>query len=251
MADQNGRRWWARGADPSHEKATGQRAPAEGPWAYRIVAMLVTLLMKPFVRIEARQPSIAEHTRTAVVVVNHRSFLDALVGLVVFHRLRRYPRVIVAKRWFEYPVVGTLLRAAGAIPMDRNDPAVHLEGARRVLDAGIPIVVTPEGELSGEPGDPTSLGRFKTGAARLAHHCDAPIWPLALVGTDEVWPRDARFPRLGINPLRRHHVLALGDDHLTPVEGDAAADTERARERMVKLLHEATELRSADEARDR
>jgi hypothetical protein len=46
-------------------------------------------------------------------------------------------------------------------------------------------------------------------------------------------------------------VLALGDDHLTPVEGDAAADTERARERMVKLLHEATELRSADAARYR
>jgi len=129
--------------------------------------------------------------------------------------------------------------------MDRNDPAVHLEGARRVLDAGIPILVMPEGALSGKPGDPTSLGRFKTGAARLACHCDVGIWPLALVGTDSVWPRSRRFPRFGINPLRRRHVLVLGDDKLIPVGGDAAADRERIRERMVKLLHEATELRSA------
>jgi 1-acyl-sn-glycerol-3-phosphate acyltransferase len=209
------------------------------------VALLVTLLVRPFVHIDARQLQIAGQLRTAVVVANHRSLFDVIVGLIVFHRLRRYPRVIVAQHWFERRMIGLLLRSAGAIPMDRNDPAVHLEGARRVLDAGIPILVMPEGVLSGEPEDPTSLGRFKTGAARLAYHCNVQIWPLALVGTDSVWPRGRRFPRFGIKPLRRHHVLVLGDEHLIPVEGDAAADTERIRERMVKLLHEANELRSA------
>ena len=206
----------------------------------------MSLLVKPFVRIDARRLQVAEHHRTAVVVVNHRSFFDAVVGLVVFHGLHRYPRVIVAAHWFEGRVIGPLLRRAGAIPMDREHAAGHLEAARRVLDAGFPILVTPEGVLSGEPDDPTSLGPFKTGAVRLAHHCDAGIWPLALVGTDSVWPRDRRFPRFGIKPLRRHHVLVLGDDHLIPIDGDAAADTERVRERMVELLHEATELRSAD-----
>ena len=218
---------------------------------YRIVAMLVTLLVKPFVHIDARHLQIAERHRTAVVVANHRSFFDAIVGLVVFHRLGRYPRVIVAKHWFDHRFIGMLLRSAGAIPMDRNDAAVHLEGARRVLGAGIPILVMPEGVLSGEAGDPTSLGRFKTGAARLAYHCDAGVWPLALVGTDLVWPQGRRFPRFGINPLRRHHVLVLGDDQLITADGDPAADTERIRERMVKLLHEATELQSADAATHR
>jgi len=59
--------------------------------------MLVTVLVKPSVHIDARQLQIAEQVRTAVVIVNHRSFFDAIVGLVVFHRLRRYPRVIVAE----------------------------------------------------------------------------------------------------------------------------------------------------------
>jgi len=210
--------------------------------------MLVTLLVRPFVHIDARRLQVAEQHRTAVVVANHRSFFDVIVGLVVFHRLRRYPRVIVASHWFERHTIGMLLRSVGAIPMDRDNPAVHLEGARRVLDADIPILVMPEGVLSGEPGDPTSLGRFKTGAARLAHYCDVQIWTLALVGSDIAWPRDRRFPRFGINPLRRQHVVVLGDDDLIPVDGDAVADTERVREQMVKLLHEAAALRSADAA---
>ena len=112
MAAQHARRRWARGAHHAHRGAAEQRAPTEGPWIYRIVAVLATLLLKPFVHIDARQLQIAERTRTAVVVVNHRSFLDALVGLVVFHRLRRYPRVIVAEQWFAYPVIGTLLRSS-------------------------------------------------------------------------------------------------------------------------------------------
>ena len=208
------------------------------------MAVLVTVLIAPFVRIDTRRLHVAGEHRTGVVVVNHRSLFDAAIGLVVFHRLRRYPRVIVAESWFERRMMGALLRLGGAIPMNRNDPAVHLDGARRVLDADIPILVLPEGTLSGEPGVPTSVGRFKTGAARLAHHCDVPVWTLALVGSDEVWPRGRRFPLLG-NPFRRRHVLVLGDDGVITVDGDAAADTERIRDRMVSLLHDAVELRAA------
>lgn len=246
MGDPSWRRPTARWAE--RKRAVEQRSPREGPWLYRLVATLVTLLVRPFVDIDARRLRIAEQHRTAVVIANHRSYFDAIVGLVVFHRLGRYPRVMVAAHWFERRMLGSLLRWAGAIPMDRTNAAVHLEGARRVLDAGIPIVVMPEGVLAGEPGEPTSLGKFKTGAARLAHHCNVEIWALALVGTDLVWPHTRRFPRLRTDRFRRHHVLVLGDDELIPVDGDAAADTERTRERMTQLLHEASELRSADAA---
>jgi hypothetical protein len=43
-------------------------------------------------------------------------------------------------------------------------------------------------------------------------------------------------------------VLVLGDGTLIAAEGDAGADTEQVRQRMVTLLHEATELRSAEAA---
>ena len=129
--------------------------------------------------------------------------------------------------------------------MDRDDPTVHLTGAQRVLDAGNPILVMPEGLLAGDPGSPTSVGHFKTGAVRVAHHCDVPVWVLALVGSDEVWPRGRRFPRFGLNPFRRRHVLVLGDETLITVGGDATTDTEAVRDRMVALLGDAVELRSA------
>ena len=245
MADPRWRLSMARTAE--RKRAVRQRDPNEGPWLYRLVAILVTLLVRPFVDIDARRLQIAEQHRTAVVIANHRSYFDVIVGLVVFHRLGRYPRVMVAAHWFEHRLLGVLLRWAGAIPMDRADAAVYLDGARRVLDAGIPILVMPEGVLAGEPGKPTSLGKFKTGAARLAHHCDVRIWALAIVGSDVVWPHTRRFPRLRTDSFRRHHVLVLGDDELIPIDGDAAADTERTRERMTRLLLEASELRSAAE----
>ncbi|MDH3754910.1 MAG: 1-acyl-sn-glycerol-3-phosphate acyltransferase, partial [Acidimicrobiia bacterium] len=157
---------------------------------------------------------------------------------------RRYPRVVVASEWFERRSTGWALRAAGALPIDRSDPSTQYAAARRVLDAGIPILVLPEGQLSGDPTDPTSVGVFKTGAARLALHCNSPVWPLAIVGADDVWPIGNRLPRL--NPFRRRCVLVLGAEELLTVEGDRRLATEQIRTAVVRLLREAVELR-ADE----
>lgn len=221
---------------------SGNQVRREGPWLYRLVATVVAVLVVPFVRIDARRLDVARRYKTGIVVTNHRSFFDVAVGLVVFRRLRRYPRVIVAAHWFDRRGIGMLLRLAGAIPMDRDDPAGYLAEARRMLDADIPILILPEGTLSGEPGVPTSVGRFKTGAARLAHHCEVPVWMLAIVGADEVWPRGRQFPRL--NPFRRRHVLVLGAENMITVNDDVGAATVRIRDGVVDLLHDTVELRA-------
>ena len=89
------------------------------------------------------------------------------------------------------------------------------------------------------------MGPFKSGAARMAHYCDVPVWCLAMVGSDEVWPRGRAFPRLLRLRIRRPVVLVLGDDDIVTVSGDAAGGTEKIRDRMVDLLHEAVDLRAA------
>ena len=213
----------------------------EGPWLYRSLAAVSAALVWPFVRIVGHNLGVADRTRTAVVIANHRSFFDVAVALVVFRRLGRYPRVIVASNWFEGPVTGRLLRLAGAIPIDRTDPALHLAAARRVLGAGIPIVILPEGTLSGEPGRPTTTGEFKTGAARIAAHCGAGVWPVAIVGSDDVWPKGATRPRFGWRTSR--HVLLHGHDHLLAVDGDdPRVATDRLRGTVTELLEEAVAL---------
>ena len=212
----------------------------EGPRLYRWIASLTALLVWPFVRVDTLQLDVARRTRTAVVIANHRSLFDAAVGLIAFHRLKRYPRVIVASHWFTRRGTGPLLRLAGAIPMDRENPSMHLDAAKQVLDAGIPVLVLPEGRLSGEKGQPTSTGEFKTGAARLAAHCGVGVWPLALVGTDETWPRGSRAPRFGFR--RSRSVVLLGHERLIDVSEDFRASTDELRAAVTELLEEAVAL---------
>lgn len=210
----------------------------EGPRLYRWIAAIAAGLVWPFVRIDTLRLDIADRTRTAVVIANHRSYFDIAVALIAFRRLKRFPRVIVASNWFERRSTGSLLRMAGAIPMDRRNPAVHLAAAKRVLEAGIPVLILPEGRLAGEPGDPTSTGEFKTGAARLAAHCGTDVWALAHVGTDEIWPRDKRTPRLGLR--RQRGVVLLGHERLLAVNGDPRSSTAELQAAVVELLAEAT-----------
>lgn len=215
--------------------------PRDGePLAYRVIAAVIAFILRPLVNIDSRRLGVAARHRTAVVVVNHRSLFDALVGLVAFHRIRRYPRVVVASEFFESRITGWLLRAAGALPIDRSDPGRFYEDARRVLDSGQAVIVMPEGKLTGDPGDRTSVGTFKTGAARLALHCDAGVWALAIVGSDDVWPKGKRVPRL--NPFRRRTILLLGAPELLHVSGEVREATDQIRDAVVDLLHEAVEL---------
>lgn len=207
--------------------------------AYRALAGFVAAALWPFVRIESDRMHLAATLRSPVVVTNHRSLFDVAVGLVAFHRIKRYPRVLVAANWFDHPVTGRLLGLAGALPLDRTNPSVHYRAAHRVLEAGIPVLILPEGKLAGDPADPTSVGTFKTGAARLAAACDAVIYPLGIVGADRVWPRGARFPRL--NPLRRRRVLLLGADEAVTVNGDARESTAEISAAVQALLLEAVE----------
>jgi 1-acyl-sn-glycerol-3-phosphate acyltransferase len=212
----------------------------EGPRLYRWIAALTALLVWPFVRVDTLQLDVARRTRTAVVIANHRSLFDAAVGLIAFRRLHRYPRVIVASHWFDRRWTGPLLRMAGAIPMDRDDPSVHLDAAKRLLDAGIPILILPEGRLSGETGVPTSTGEFKTGAARLAAHCEVGVWPLAHVGTEDIWPRGDRRPRFGTRRSRR--VVLLGHERIIEVDDDVRASTARLQAEVVSLIEQAVPL---------
>lgn len=216
----------------------------EGPRLYRMIAALAAAFVWPFVRVDTVRLDVAHQVRTAVVIANHRSLFDVAVGLIAFRRLGRYPRVIVAAEFFERRSTGPLLRMAGAIPMNRDDPSVHLDAAKRVLDAGIPLLILPEGRLCGEPGRPTTTGEFKTGAARLAAYCGAVVWPLAHVGTDEVWPRDRRVPRLGLR--RRRHVVLLGHERTFAVDGDPRRSTDDLRAEMIELLGAATAIHRAD-----
>ena len=175
----------------------------------------------------------------AIVVANHRSYFDpAVLGLAVL-RSGRLPRFLGKKEVIDAPILGTLAKAAGTIRVDRGSGSDEpLRKAAQALDAGEVIVIMPQGTIprGEEFFDPVLQG--KTGAARLAAMTHAPVVPVGLWGTELVWPRSERVPRVW-NVLNPPRVVAnVG----TPVEGlglgdeDAVEDTERIMGAIVAML---------------
>ena len=77
-------------------------------------------------------------------------------------------------------------RLGGLLPVWRGGVGIdaHVRSARAVLDAGAVFVQMPEGSVNGPPG---RIGPFRPGAALIALRTGAPIVPLAMAGTEELY----------------------------------------------------------------
>jgi 1-acyl-sn-glycerol-3-phosphate acyltransferase len=227
----------------------GPRAPGDGRWippevVLRVLARLLRVLIAPFVRLEIRGGACASRLKTGVIVANHRSMGDAIIGLVVLHHFGHYPRVLIAREFVDARWTGLFARAGGSIPVDRGgDPTAALDPAVEALRAGPPILVMPEGRLHRDD-DPNTTGPAKTGVARLAARSEMPVVVAALSGTADVWPAGRRLPTL--NPFRRRVVLCRVADEAFFVDGDdAREDTEHVMSELRVLLRRANEERAA------
>ena len=171
------------------------------------------------------------------MVANHRSYFDtAAVGVTVM-RAGRPLRFLGKKEVFDAPVIGSLAKALGGIRVDRGTgSSAPLREAERALAAGELIALMPQGTIPRGPTffDPVLVGRH--GAARLAAATRAPVIPLGLWGTEEVWPRSSRLP----NVLNVTSPPSVRTRVGTPVEGlgghDLDGDTERIMEAIMALL---------------
>jgi 1-acyl-sn-glycerol-3-phosphate acyltransferase len=101
--------------------------------------------------------------------------------LVLVHALDRPPRYLAADGLFRVPLLGWLLRLAGAVPVRRSQDgggAVNqgaFSAAWEALADGAPVGIFPEGIAN----DTTSLASLRTGAARIA--LGAPVTGLQVV----------------------------------------------------------------------
>jgi putative phosphoserine phosphatase/1-acylglycerol-3-phosphate O-acyltransferase len=162
----------------------------------------------------------------ALIVANHRSYFDVVALGMALLRAGRCPRALAKKELFDAPVLGTLARACGQIMVDRDGGGHHaLEAARSALRAGEAVVVLPQGTIprGEEFFEPRLQGR--TGAARLAAASGAAVIPVGIWGTEKVWPRSARLPRVA-NVVHPPTVDVRVGGPVTGLGGhDPAADT--------------------------
>lgn len=146
--------------------------------------------------------------RPVVVVANHRSFFDVPVGFALLESISLRARILVRAKYFDVPLVGRFLRSAGCISAGSGWRAT-INTAVETLEAGRPVAVMLEGRIvPPEKRDESGLGKVRRGFLEIARAADAVVLPVAMVGSDEVWPTGRRLPRLPWRgrPLVQIHV---------------------------------------------
>jgi 1-acyl-sn-glycerol-3-phosphate acyltransferase len=104
--------------------------------------------------------------------------------------------VLVKKELFRTPILGTGMRLADLVPVDRADRESAIESvntAKRVLAKGLHMVIYPEGTRSSDG----KLLPFKKGPFHLAMDSGVPVIPVTLLGTFESWPKNRLAMRSG------------------------------------------------------
>jgi putative phosphoserine phosphatase/1-acylglycerol-3-phosphate O-acyltransferase len=205
----------------------------------------------PFARFDIAGTEHIPRRGPAIVAGNHRSYFDVVAYALAIFEGGRNPRGLAKKELFDAPLIGSLMRASGAICVDRKKAGrAAFAKAEEALRGGEVLMITPQGTIPrGEAFfDPKLKG--KSGAARLAAITGAPVIPLAVWGTEHVWPRSARVPNV-INVLRPPTVrVRVGPPVIGLTGVDFTADTERIMEAITDLLPPEARLRripTADE----
>jgi len=122
---------------------------------------------------------------TYIFMPNHASFLDTLLA---FAYIPCNFRNIIKEEVFSIPLLGSVLRRSGQIPMDRKNPWKALKSLRRAADLlkeGISVVVFPEGTRTpnGE------IQEFKTALFILPIRSRIPVVPVLIEGTFQALKR--------------------------------------------------------------
>ena len=162
-----------------------------------VLAPLLRPLYRHWWRVETRGLEHVPDSGPALVVGNHAGTLpfDALMvalALLDEHPAHRSLRMLAADLAFSLPVVAPLARKSG-------NTLACAEDATRLLEAGELVGVWPEGYKGlGKPyRERYQLQRFgRGGFVEIALRTGAPIVPVAVVGSEEIYPMIANLRRL-------------------------------------------------------
>jgi putative phosphoserine phosphatase/1-acylglycerol-3-phosphate O-acyltransferase len=207
--------------------------------------------MFPFARFDIDGTDLLPRSGPAIIAANHRSYFDFLALGVSLGVHGRPVRFLAKREIFDAPIVGQMMKAIGGIPVDRGTGSgAPLREAAAALEAGEIVVILPQGTIPrGEAFFEPAL-RGKPGVARLATMTGAPVYPMAVWGTESVWPRSARFPNF-LNVVSPPEVRVRVGPAIDLVGADdMRAMTEVIMEAVVDLLPPEGRVRQTPTADD-
>ena len=165
------------------------------------------LLAASFIRVRVDGLEKLDPRGTYVFVSNHQSLMDIPAILAKLpHQFRFFAKLAL----YSIPFLGTHLKRAGHLPVDRSNVRASLKsmtaGAQIVAQRGISVLLFPEGGRA-----PEGLREFKEGSAYIAIKAGVPAVPIAIVGLRELLPMGSIHVRSGRVALRIGDPISTKD----------------------------------------
>jgi putative phosphoserine phosphatase / 1-acylglycerol-3-phosphate O-acyltransferase len=204
----------------------------------RLLLLLAQPQLFPWVRFGIEGVENLPSEGPAILVGNHRSYFDPLAIAFLLARAGRPARFLGKKEVFDAPLVGDVVTALGGIRVDRGTGSdAPLRAAEDALSAGEMVALMPQGTIPRGSAffNPELQGRW--GAVRLAQATGAPIIPIGLWGTEQVWPRSSRFPDV-TQVLRPPRVQIVVGTAVELEGGSVDQDTKLVMSAISELLPE-------------
>ena len=138
-----------------------------------------------------------------IIAANHCSFFDPpLVGVAC----RRAIHYLARKSLLEWPILGPIFPDLNVIPVDRkNADRSALMGAIRVVKNGGAVLIFPEGTRSPDG----KLQSAQPGIGMIVAKTGAPVVPVRIFGSYEVYNRNRRRPKIGAVTVRVGQPLSF------------------------------------------
>lgn len=174
-----------------------------------------------------------DRDKTYVMVSNHQSLVDILVGFHLFTHFKWVAKIELAK----VPFIGLNMRLNNYVFLKRGDRKSIIEMMRECeahIKKGSSVYIYPEGTRS-ETGE---MRAFKSGAFALAKRTNTPILPIAIIGTKDALPKNSYT----IRGWHKIEIAILDEIPLETVEKLEAKDlAEIARDQIEGYLSKSNE----------
>ena len=163
--------------------------------SYRAAKLLVRLLFGRLMRVHVIRPENASRTGGFLLAANHISHFDPFIISLV---IRRKIDWLTMAEFFQSPVVGFLLRAVDAFPVDRDRAGREtIRTAIERLKEGRIVGLFPEGGIRDGARSLLEGAPLRPGASTLAHLAGIPILPCVIVGSDRLYSTRRWLPISG------------------------------------------------------
>jgi len=136
-------------------------------------------------------------TGPVILAVNHLSYMDIFAVSLFADSAGRYPVFLAKSSLFDIPVLGSILRRLGQLPVYRGqaDAALVLkQAAQLVAKSSSCVIFYPEATVTRDPDQWPMVA--KTGVARLALESDVQVVPIAHWGAQKILPYGSYLPKL-------------------------------------------------------